>query len=334
MCAGSASAVTDPEGHRILRTRTRTRTRTRAVPEPTVFDRGASTRQPTIDLSAQGVERRESCGDLRVLRGLCGDPSPLPVSDAGHRHDGGPSTPHTKAPDLGAPGVEPRESCGDPPCPPRPLWCPPLRHSGLNHREHGGRRGLTASTRRSQSRSPGIGRTGALPPPRNRIRISARETWSRGNHAETLCDLRVLCGDSFPPFPIPYPRASAGWGPFHPPKTESGSRRARRGTAGIMRRPSVSSATSVVTPSPPQNEPQRTRRTQRVVGSHDTLPVSEGGDRHEGRVKPQMTRRVRPTPSAENDGGHIRMSPDCDAEHNMHGTAITMAQLMLAARNV
>ncbi len=136
----------------------------------------------------------------------------------------------------------------------------PPPHAGLNHREHGGRRGLTASTRRSQSRSPGIGRMGALPPPKNRIRISAREAWSRGNHAETLCDLRVLCGDSFPPFPIPYPRASAGWALPPPPNTIRDL-----GARGVEPR----------APTPRRIEPQRTRRTQRVDGIRDTLLVSD-----------------------------------------------------------
>ncbi len=36
---------------------------------------------------------------------------------------------------------------------------------------------------------------GALPPPNNKIRVSARKAGSDGNHSETLRVLRGLCGD-------------------------------------------------------------------------------------------------------------------------------------------
>ncbi len=141
----------------------------------------------------------------------------------------------------------------------------------VNHREHGGHRGLTVPATRSSSRLAGIGRMGGPSTPQQQDRISARKTWSDGNHSETLRDLRVLCGEPFPPSRSRTPGIGRNGGPSTP-NNRSGSWRNLRGPCGDPH----------LTPS----EPQRTRRTQRVDGSHDTLLVSRGRHRQDGGALP------------------------------------------------
>lgn len=92
-------------------------------------------------------------------------------------------------------------------------------------------------------------------------------------------------------------RASAEWGPIHPPRQDStlGARSVE--PMEITRRPSVTSVFSVVIPAPPRIEPQRALRTQRADGIHDFLPVSDGGHRYDGG--PSTPRQKPPDLSAQ-----------------------------------
>ncbi len=76
-------------------------------------------------------------------------------------------------------------------------------------------------------------------------------------------------------FPVSDPGHRQDGDPATPTKNRSSSQRTKRGATELTRRPSVSSVSSVVIPTPPRIEPQRALRTQRVDGSHDTLPVSD-----------------------------------------------------------